>query len=127
MSDLKPVPSALALGTERMCRDASIGVKQISVRTGHRDFIEGNVLILYNEEHGYVASATISSVRHCTLSEVTEEECRNDGFVDQNALLSGLREFYGDSITLDSDVTVLRWRDVKGPQADKYRETIAAL
>ena len=127
MSSLKLVPSALALGTERMCRDASIGVKQISVRTGHRGFVEGNLLVLYNEEYGYVATATIDSVRHCILSEVTEEECHNDGFVDQNALLLGLREFYGDSITLNSDVTVLSWGDVQGPQADKYRETAASI
>lgn len=115
MSDLKPVPQALALGTFQMCRDALDSVKQISVRTGHRDFTPGGTLVLYNEQHGMAATATITMVRHCALGDITEQEWRDDGFESQDELMSTLRGFYGDSITLESDATVVRWNDIKHP------------
>lgn len=120
MSKPVPVLEALELGTEQMCIDAINGFKQVSVRTNFRDYTDGNKLVLYNEQVGFVATATISSVRYCQLREVTEQECKDDGFESLEELLAVLQGFYGDSITLDSSVTVLRWRDIKGPMVDAY-------
>ena len=80
MTELKPVEEALALGNKQMCIDAINGVKKITVRPENRRYTEGGVLVLYNEEFGFVAKATVSSVRYCTLGKLTEEELQSDGF-----------------------------------------------
>lgn len=122
MSDLKPVEEALALGSEQMCWDAIDGVKQISVRPGNRRYTDGNVLVIYREECAFIAKATVSSVRYCTLGKLTDEELQADGYITHNELLDDLNErFYKGSLSLESDMTVLRWRDIKGPVVDDRR------
>ncbi len=140
MGELKPVPQALALGTLDMVRDVFEGHKKISVRTGHRNFTPGGLLILHYEtpsdedgklppvenSHSVWCMATIGPVRHTTLRDVTEGEWRADGFDSADALLAGLQQFYGDSITWDSDVTVVTWDDVRGEQVKWYFEDAPA-
>lgn len=115
MSVLIGTPRALRLGTEQMCEDALTGTKTISIRTGLRDFPEGELLVLYNEDYGFAATATIDTVRYCSLQEVREQEWLDDGFDSWQDLYSGLLEFY-PNITPNSDVTILRWVDVKHPR-----------
>ena len=127
MTVLKPVEEALALGTKQMCIDAINGVKKISVRPGNRRYTEGGVLVLYNEEYGFVAKADVTSVRYTTLGKLTEEELRSDGFKTHDALLKELNEkFYNGMLSLESDMTVLRWDNIRGPVVNDYRAEVAA-
>ncbi len=126
MSDLVPVQQALELGTEEMVRDALEGVKCISIRPSHRDYAEGGVLVLYyrgtmESPDGFAAWADITSVRHCTIGEVTEQEWSDDGFDSLEDLLDELNVYYKGALTLESPATVLRWDNLRGPQVEFYR------
>ncbi len=126
MSDLVPVQQALELGTEEMVRDALEGVKCVSIRPSHRNYAEGGVLVLYYQgtvesPDGFVAWADATSVRHCTIGEIPDEDWRDDGFDSLDDLLAGLNVFYGGTLTLESPATVLRWDNLRGPHVEAYR------
>ncbi len=88
------------------------GVKQISIREGHRDYRLGDVLI-GDSNNTFVVTATITEVKHILLSQVTREEWEADGFVSQADMLAKMLQFY-PKITLNSEVTVLFWKNVRG-------------
>ncbi len=89
------------------------GRKTVSIREGHRDYKAGNPVMLCCHIEPWAVMADITQVSHCTLSEVTEEECRDDGAANKKELLADLKRFY-PNITMDSPVTVIRWANVRG-------------
>ncbi len=125
MTDLIPVQQALELGTEKMAEDAFEGVKCVSIRPGHRDYTEGGVLVLYywgtvDDPTSATIRASITSVRHCTIGDVPEQDWRDDGFTSPDDLLAGLNVFYDGKLTFESPATVIRWDGLHGPHVEAY-------
>ena len=104
----------------KMRSDIHYGIKTITIREGHRDHKPGPVLIACHVEP-WAVMADITSVRHCVLDEVTEEEYRADGFVSKADMLAGMKRFYS-SMTMESPVTVLRWSNARGYWVDHKEE-----
>lgn len=107
-----PLYGLLIADDPQMRLDLITGVKRISIREGHRDYRLGDVLI-GDSENTFVVTATFIEVKHILLSEVTREEWEADGFTSQEDMLVKMREFY-PKINLDSEVTVLFWKNVRG-------------
>jgi hypothetical protein len=104
---MKRVLQAILVAGEEQ-RDAVFdGRKRITVREGHRDYITGPVLIGCHIL-GWATMRNIIKVTHKLLKEVTEAECKADGFVNMADMLHGLREYY-PTISPDSEVTVIEW------------------
>lgn len=104
----KPLQAILIAG-EEMKGDVLEGRKKITIREGHREYAEGPVLIgchLLN----WATMKQVKSVRHTTIRELADDECKDDGFKDQEDTLYGLRKFY-PQMDMDSAVTVVRWDD----------------
>lgn len=111
----------LLIAPDRKMRDAiHRGIKAITIREGHRDHKPGPALIACHIEP-WAVMADITSVRHCTLREVTKEEYKADGFNSKVELLNGMRKFY-PNMNLDSPVTVIRWTNVHGYWVDHKEE-----
>ncbi len=89
------------------------GGKNISIREGHRDYRAGNPVMLCCHIEPWVVMAVITEVRHCTLAEVTEKECLDDGCQNNAELLAALKRFY-PNLTMDSPITIIRWDNVRG-------------
>jgi hypothetical protein len=83
------------------------GGKSISIRTGYRDYRLGPMMIADHKEP-FAVMVNVTSVRHCKLMDVTEEEMEADGFGSHDHMVRRLRRFYPD-IRLDSPVTVIQW------------------
>lgn len=93
-----------------------LGIKEISIREGHRDYKPGPGVIC-DPTDSFVVGVTFTNIVHKTLGEVTEEEWLADGFTGQEDLLSGMREYY-PNIELNSPVTILFWKNVSGCLTD---------
>ena len=66
--------------------------------------------------------ADIASVRHRLASEVTLQECRDDGFTDVDDMVQGMRRYY-PTFGPDTPVPVIRWANARGywvDHADEY-------
>lgn len=94
------------------------GDKKITIREGHRDYQPGVAILCIMESSTY-AEIDITSVQHTTLDNVTIEDLRADGFVDNNQAFEGLRLFYPD-LKPDSPVTVIRWDNIRGRAVDDF-------
>lgn len=102
----KPLQAILIAGY-KMREDILYYRKNITVRDGHRDYTKGLVILgcpLLN----WCVRRDITSVRHTTLGEVTEEEYKDDGFESLHDLKTTIQKHY-PKIGLDSPVTVIRW------------------
>lgn len=88
----------------------TLGEKKMTILEGHRDYHEGPV-VLFSHIFPWAVMATITSVRHTTLSEVTEEEIKAYGCAGRTDLLRDLRKHY-PCLTTKSSVTVISWGDV---------------
>jgi len=105
---MKRALQGVLVAGEKMKEDVLYGRKFITIREGHRDYTEGNVMLgchLLN----WAVLREIVSVRHTTLGEVTVLEYEADGFETKSELLDGLAKFYPD-INWESEVTVVRWK-----------------
>ncbi len=111
-----PLYALLIASDPKMRLNLLLGVKRISIREGHRDYKPGPGVIC-DPVDSFVVGVTFTNVVHKTLGEVTEEEWLADGFISQEDLLSGMREYY-PSIELSSPVTVLFWENVNGCLTD---------
>ena len=110
---MKPALQALLIAPDHDMRTHILyGGKTITIRKGHRDYKPGPVMLCCHVVP-WAVLAEITDVRHCALQEVTEEEYEADGFLSQEDLLKGLQKYY-PNMTLDSPVTVIRWKDAKG-------------
>lgn len=102
----------LAPGREERLR-ARRGKKAITIREGHRDYQAGDTLLIachVTRWRGILARVT--SVRHTTLGEVTEQEYRDNDYRSPEAMRTDLRAYYLN-INLDSPVTVIRWEMIR--------------
>ncbi len=93
--------------------------KLITIREGHRDYRVGDTVMLCSHINPWCVAATVSSVRHCTLREITREEALADGFSIASELYRELKKFY-PNIAWGSDVTIIIWRDVRGQMVEDY-------
>lgn len=116
----QPLYALLIAPDHETRRSILYGGKCISIREGNRDYRPGPVMICCHLEP-WAVMADITSVRHCALAEVTEEEYEADGFWSHDELLAGLRQYY-PNINLDSPVTVIRWNNVRGWLVDNKIE-----
>lgn len=97
------------------------GEKTITVREGWRDYKAGAHVALFCHKAPWAVMATLTEVRHTTVRELTLAECQDDGAQDQEDLLAGLKRFY-KAMTMDSPVTVIRWKDPQGYWVDHANE-----
>ena len=116
----QPLTALLIAPDEGMRYDVETGLKTITIREGHRDYRPGLVMLCCHLVP-WAVQAEITDVRHCALRDVTEDEWRDDGFVSQDDLLTRMRRFY-PKLGLDSDVTVIRWKDARGALVDRHSD-----
>jgi len=118
---MKRALRALLISPDEKQREAILsGKKKITIREGHRDYIPGQVLLACPIEP-WCVGADINDVRHTTLREVTPEEFIADGYADAIEMLVDLRKYY-PQIDANSNVTVIKWDNVRGKLVDEYRE-----
>jgi hypothetical protein len=121
---LKPPLYALLLAAEKpMWHAACAGLKQISIRTGHRDYQANRPMILATPDWNWTAMVDITSVRHCLAIELTENEIKADGFRDLPDMLKQMKRFYPE-ITESSEVTVIRWDNIRGKLVEDYKRWV---
>lgn len=119
----RPLTALLLAPDPQVWTDVLLGKKRITVREGHRDYREETAAVLCSHELNVALMIDITSVRHCLLSELTEEELASDGFLDHKDCVMQLRQFYPD-IDLFSPVTVIRWDNVCGDMVDRLNTRI---
>jgi hypothetical protein len=111
--NMKPALQALLISDDvRVRLKIMLGLKKITIREGHRDYRESPVMIC-EEKDPWVVKATITKVRHTTLSEVTKDEWEADDYANQPQMLGDLTKYYPE-ITMESEVTVIYWDKVEG-------------
>ena len=117
----KPLVALLIYPDDGMRQAIVAGIRQITIREGYREGYEpGRTVMLCCQIEPWCVMADITKVRHCLLSEVTEEEWLADGFIDAHDLLTGMQRFY-PAMTWDSAVTVIYWENVRGKLVDLWR------
>lgn len=80
-----------------------------------------------SESEAWVAVADIVMVRHRFLKDLTRSEWFAAGFVAQDEVLQFFGELYPEkTVTLESEVTVLRWQEIRGACVDEIRKDDAA-
>jgi len=122
---MNPPLQALLISNDHAAREGILsGSKTGTVRSGHRDYRPGIVMICYHLEP-WVVMADIVTVRHTKLADLTETEWRADGFETFEELVSDLRKFYSD-IGPESPVTFVGWANVRGRLVDEFRASIGA-
>ncbi len=111
---MRPVLQAILIPTRdfQLKTDIMTGYKDILIWEGHRDYHVGTVLFCDWEEP-WVVRAYIYEVQLKILSQVTQEELELNDINSIEELLKKMQERYGD-ITMDSPVTVIRWKNVCG-------------
>jgi len=115
-----PLVAILLAPEESMWLAALREEKQITIRQGHRDYRPGTTGILCCHIMGIAVMMDVVDVRHCRLAELTEDELRDDGFLDHRDCRDQMRRFYPD-MDFDSKVTVIRWNNIRGGAVDDYR------
>lgn len=114
----QPLTALLIAPDEAMREAVETGRKTITIREGHRDYRTGPVMLACHLVP-WAVQADITQVKHGTLREVTREEWEADGFVSQADLLTQMRRFY-PKLTLDSEVTVIRWANARGALVEQH-------
>lgn len=107
-----PLYALLIADEPQMRLNVLTGVKQISIREGHRDYRPGPMIIC-DSENPWVVSVNLVGVEHIIMAEITKEEWEADGFVSQADMLTQMKHFYSN-IELSSSVTILHWDSVRG-------------
>jgi len=123
MATLKRPLVALLIAPDREMRHAILeGRKRITIREGYREGYDlGRPVMLCCQIDPWCVMADIAAVRHCLLSEVTEEEWEADGFASREELLTGMQRFYPE-MDWNSAVTIISWDNVRGKLVDNWRK-----
>ncbi|HEY4520174.1 MAG TPA: hypothetical protein VJH33_04085 [Candidatus Paceibacterota bacterium] len=90
-----------------------------TIREGSRDYRSGPVMLCCHIAP-WAVLANISTVRHCTLGDVTEQEIAACGFFPPLSFVemaADMRKYY-PHITEASPVTVIHWDHLEGFLAD---------
>ena len=116
---MKRALQGILIAGAEMMRTTKDSEKLITIREGHRDHTEGPVLIgchILDWAH----HTNITSVRHTTINELTEDELRDDSFDSKEHAVEVLSQWY-PNINTDSDVTVIRWEAAKRQDEETVR------
>lgn len=89
-----------------------LGKRCISIREGHRDYVEGPILIGCHIAN-WAVMADVTKVRHTLLQELSFDEIFDAGLEDHTEMYRQLQQFY-PYIAYHSPVTVIRWENVRG-------------
>jgi hypothetical protein len=108
----KPLQAILMSVSDEKWNDILDKTKEITIREGFRDYVPG-FCILANIDVNRVVGVNITSIRYCKLNEVNLAEYLDDGFKSREDLYEGMKAYY-PNITLESDVTIIRWNNVEG-------------
>jgi hypothetical protein len=84
------------------------GSKKNTIRAGRREITPGPLLLVPGDESPSFVVEVVE-VGHKRADEVTLVEIRENGFVNQRDMLSGMRRYYRD-FGPKSEVTVVRWK-----------------
>ena len=84
------------------------GEKLNTVREGHRDYKEGQVL-LGSPETNWCAMKTITTVTHTTIAKMARKDYLHQGWADRNQVLTDMQGYY-PNLTMDSPITVVWWK-----------------
>lgn len=109
--DVRPPLQALLMAGEEMRDDVMSGRKTITIREGWRDYQVDKPVLIGCHILNWATMKIVCDVCHKTLREVTHQELLDDKFESHEEVIRYLRRWY-PAITLDSRVTVIRWRDV---------------
>src|SRR5438552_1236596 len=120
---MKPALQALLISPDPVSRRKILeGTQTKTVREGYRDYKNGAVMLCCHLEP-WAITAEITYVCHRKLSDVTPHEYTAAGFTSLEGLHQDLRRYYKE-ISLDSPVTIITWKDVRGKIVDDYRAEI---
>ena len=89
----------------------SLGKKKIIILDNHRDYRLGKV-VFFSQIMSWYAMATVTQVRHTTVSGITKQELQDAGYSSPGTLLMALRKEHID-MAPESPVTVVRWDNVE--------------
>ena len=94
------------------------GRKTVSIREGHRDYAVGKPVMLCCQIEPWCVMADVVSVRHCLVRDLSKEELADDGFSSQGQMIREMRRFYPQMSSM-SEVTFIRWANVRGKLVDE--------
>ena len=119
---MQPQQCALWVSSDQI-KTGSILSGKITTTVTERcyDYKFGRSLILCNHVECWVVMVDIIAVRHCLFSEMTTQECQAVGFETCWSLLDNLRIFNA-SLSLSSEVTIIKWSNMRGKLVDNYKE-----
>lgn len=86
----------------------SSGLKKNSMRNGKRDIALGPLEFRPSSGNGDPIVVEVCEVKYSKAAEVSEEDCRANGYRDRADMLLGMRHYYPD-FGPESDVTVIIW------------------
>ena len=100
------------------------GVVTATIRMGFRRGYEpGAALQLCCHIEPWCMMADIETRRYCRMREVTDKEWQAAGYSGMEEHLVFIRRFPGyENANPDSEVTVIRWKNVHGKLVDEYQE-----
>ena len=97
--------------------DVITGCKRISIRTGHRDYVEGGHMLIGCHKTNWCVLATCTEVRYCKMSTITVQEVIDEGFDTLYELFKHLQQYY-PVLDWDTEMTVVRWSRPEGALCD---------
>lgn len=118
----QPLAAILIAPDAKTRRGILSGKKNMTIREGERDYRLGPVMLCCHEKP-WVVMADITRVRSCRIFEVSDEECRSNGFKNWNELLAGLHRHY-PRLKKDSRVTMVWWNNVRGNLVEQYKRSL---
>lgn len=83
-------------------------LKKNTMRNGKRDIVPGPLEFKPSSGHGASTIVNVTMVKHCKAAEVSEEDCRANGYRDHADMMLGMKRYYSD-FGPDNDVTVIIW------------------
>jgi hypothetical protein len=99
------------------------GSKKISIREGFRSFQKDKPLIICWPKNSFCVEADCTDVRYAKAKEITPEELKADFYSNSEEMLRAMIGFY-PKFSLESEVTIVRWDNVRGKLVDDYRLAI---
>ena len=114
---IHPLQAIMISSDEIMRKHILSGEEKITIREGWRNYKPGFSLIACPFKL-YCAGVDITSVRHCLLNEVTEEEYIANNYKSTEDMLNDLKRYY-PNLNEKSPVTIIRWDNVRGQLVDE--------
>lgn len=118
----RPIQAILMSNSYEQWDNIVNGNKEITIRTGYRDYVPG-LLMIVNPEINMCVKATLTDVKYYLAKDVPKKDCIADGFSDLEDMITGMRQYYPE-FNPDSEVTVIKWKDVQGKMVDTVRKIV---